>query len=216
MIKQIKKLLQANNIPCMLNDKLARLARGNLRKLYMLMSILGTIKDEAILNTLVYTNDSYDTNIKKITQTLFNTSHDLDILKYVNDADRTTVSLLYHKNMIDFINKSQINNIEAYRLYGDVLSNICYGDYIDRITFQKQIWNFNEMSFLIKVLTNKLICENCEMKKTNLNSIRFTKILTKYSTEYVITVFLNTMCQTLGMDRKRFRKFYTRKQGNYA
>ena len=205
--KHIRKLLEVNKIPPLLNDTLVRLASGNLRKLYMLMSILNTVSDDKTLHTLIYTNDTDGTNIKNITQTLFNKKHDLDVLKYVNDADRTTVSLLYHENMIDYINKSQLNDLAAYKLYGDVLSNICYGDYIDRITFQKQIWNFNEMSFLIKVLMNKNICENCNISKTNLNTIRFTKILTKYSTEYVNTVFLNTMCQTLGMDRKDLESF---------
>ena len=30
----------------------------------------------------------------------------------------------------------------------EILNNIIFSDYIDRITFQKQIWIFNEMSSL--------------------------------------------------------------------
>ena len=202
---QIKNLLTAHNVSDMLKSTLVKLAKGNLRKLYMLMSILKAVEDEETLNSLICANDAYETNIKKITQTLFNEKHDLDVLKYVNDADRTSVGLLYHENMIDHIIKGRISDLDAYKLYENVLSNICYGDYIDRITFQKQIWNFNEISFLIKVLTNKLICEKHET--CNLSSIRFTKILTKYSSEYVNTVFLNTMCTTLGMDKKDLESF---------
>ena len=38
--------------------------------------------------------------------------------------------------------------------YINQLDNICFADYIDRITFQKQIWQFNEMSSLIKTFNN--------------------------------------------------------------
>ena len=34
--------------------------------------------------------------------------------------------------------------------YSKFLENICFADYIDRITFQNQIWLFNEMTSLIK------------------------------------------------------------------
>ena len=38
--------------------------------------------------------------------------------------------------------------------YNKILNNVCFSDYIDRITFQKQIWIFNEMSSLIKTFYN--------------------------------------------------------------
>ena len=46
------------------------------------------------------------------------------------------------------------------------LDNICFADYIDRITFQKQIWQFNEMSSLIKTFkNNKLYHETIKNNK---------------------------------------------------
>ena len=45
-------------------------------------------------------------------------------------------------------NKSKIN------IYFKILNNICFSDYLDRITFQKQIWIFNEMSSLLKTFHN--------------------------------------------------------------
>ena len=38
--------------------------------------------------------------------------------------------------------------------YIKILNNICFADYIDRITFQKQIWQFNEMSSEVKTFYN--------------------------------------------------------------
>jgi hypothetical protein len=37
---------------------------------------------------------------------------------------------------------------------------------------------------------------------TNNNEIRFTKVLTKYSTEYNNSLFIQKLCQKLGMDKK--------------
>ena len=38
-----------------------------------------------------------------------------------------------------------------------ILNNICFSDYIDRITFQKQVWVFNEISSLIKTFYNNYL-----------------------------------------------------------
>ena len=57
------------------------------------------------------------------------------------------------------------------KYYLEILENICYADYIDRITFQKQIWQFNEMSCLLKIFyNNKIFHENITKdKERNLN-----------------------------------------------
>jgi len=86
---------------------------------------------------------------------------------------------------------------------------MCLADYVDRITFQKQIWQFNEMTSLIKTFSNnKLYRQFClhNKKKTGVKNqpvdIRFTKVLTKYSTEYNNSTFIQNLCQKLGMDKK--------------
>ena len=66
----------------------------------------------------------------------------------MNETDRTSVGLLWHENIIDVIDK--IDKKQSVNFYLKQLDNICFADYIDRITFQKQIWQFNEMSSLIK------------------------------------------------------------------
>ena len=70
----------------------------------------------------------------------------------MNETDRTSVGLLYHENIIDVLEK--IPKDETIPFYNKILNNICFADYIDRITFLKQIWIFNEMSSLVKTFYN--------------------------------------------------------------
>jgi uncharacterized protein with von Willebrand factor type A (vWA) domain len=130
----------------------------------------------------------------------------------MNDTDRTSVGLLWHENIIDKFDK--IKKSESIPIYINQLDNICFSDYIDRITFQKQIWQFNEMSSLIKTFKNNKIyhdylkesnknkMNNKQTKTTTSNDVRFTKVLTKYSTEYNNTIFIQDLCQQLSMDKK--------------
>lgn len=111
--------------------------------------------------------------------------------------DKTIISLCYHENIIYNIN----NNTSIYE---DILYNICNGDYYDRISFQKQLWQFNEMTYFIKVLHNYdlhgifLKNENSIPKK---GDIIFTKILTKYSNEYSNHNFINNICNRLNIQK---------------
>jgi hypothetical protein len=100
--------------------------------------------------------------------------------------------------------------------YLKVLNNICFADYIDRITFQKQIWQFNEMSSLIKTFHNNKIYNTTFKKKPKYNpgEIRFTKVLTKYSTEYNNELFIQNLCQQLGLDRKDLIAFFLNNMKN--
>ena len=94
---------------------------------------------------------------------------------------------------------------------------MCFADYIDRITFQKQIWQFNEMSSFIKTFkNNKLYHETFKKKpKYNPQEVRFTKVLTKYSTEYNNSLFIQNLCQQLGMDRKDLFSFFLELKSKY-
>jgi hypothetical protein len=55
----------------------------------------------------------------------------------MNETDRTIVALLWHENIVDMISKKDIQN--SFPFYSLILKNMCYADYIDRITFQNQI-----------------------------------------------------------------------------
>ena len=110
-------------------------------------------------------------------------------------------------NIIDALNK--MNKSLSLPLYISLLNNICKADYIDRITFQKQIWQFNEMSSLIKIFYNNTIFHNnIQDSKISINTIRFTKVLTKYSTEYNNYLFIQSLCQILNMDKKDLFSFF--------
>tara|TARA_Y100000816_G_C26099456_1_gene582390 strand:+ start:1570 stop:2811 length:1242 start_codon:yes stop_codon:yes gene_type:complete len=152
-----------------------------------------------------------DTNVKKITNKLLKNKYKVsDHSNIINDTDRTIVGLLWHENIIDFINK--INIKEGIKLYSNILKNICYADYMDRVTFQKQIWQFNEISSLIKTFYTNYILhtykENNNIKIKVNEEIRFTKVLTKYSTEYNNLVFTQGLCQELSFDRKDMIGFF--------
>jgi hypothetical protein len=95
-------------------------------------------------------------------------------------------------------------------VYLKLLNNMCFADYIDRITFQKQIWQFNEMSSIIKTFKNNKLYHDSFNKKPKYNpqEVRFTKVLTKYSTEYNNSLFIQNLCQQLGMDKKDVFSFF--------
>jgi hypothetical protein len=127
----------------------------------------------------------------------------------MNETDRTIVGLLWHENVVDALIKLPRQE-DAFAFYKEALDNICFADYIDRITFQKQIWQFNEMSSLIKTFyNNKLYHERFNpCPKFNPSEVRFTKVLTKYSTEYNNSLFIQMMCQKFGMDKKDLFAFF--------
>ena len=126
----------------------------------------------------------------------------------MNETDRTIVGLLWHENIIDVLDKKDKNI--SIPFYIKILNNICFADYIDRITFQKQIWQFNEMSSLIKTFKNNKLYHETFKSKPNFNpsEVRFTKVLTKYSTEYNNSLFIQNLCQVLGMDKKDIFSFF--------
>jgi len=167
---------------------------------------------------------SYNDDTKKITHKLLSNYFNIDSHNNImNDTDRTSVGLLWHENIIDSIEK--MDKKESIPLYIKQLDNICFSDYIDRITFQKQIWQFNEMSSLIKTFkNNKMYHEDLKKidnKKNNVkknvapNEIRFTKVLTKYSTEYNNSIFIQDLCQQLSMDRKDLYGFFISLKNTY-
>ena len=94
---------------------------------------------------------------------------------------------------------------------------MCFADYIDRITFQKQIWQFNEMSSLIKTFKNNKMYHDSLLSKNKYTpgEIRFTKVLTKYSTEYNNSLFIQKLCQKLGMDKKDLFGFFIELSNNH-
>jgi hypothetical protein len=147
---------------------------------------------------------SYNEDSKKITQLLINEPVTIDQHnKVMNETDRTIVALLWHENIVDTLSNKPVNT--SFPFYLKILKNMCFADYIDRITFQSQIWQFNEMSSLIKTFyNNKLYHDKFKENENTFKpaEVRFTKVLTKYSTEYNNILFIYNLCQELDLDKK--------------
>jgi len=211
----IKHLLP--NIDISLETKIISFVQGDLRKLnsiYMLYKNNPEFFTIDIIENLLQIK-SYNEDTKNITNKLINNYYTLDQHNNImNETDRTSIGLLWHENIIDVIEK--VDKKISVPFYIQQLENICFADYIDRITFQKQIWQFNEMSSLIKTFkNNKNYHEQFKSKqKHNASDIRFTKVLTKYSTEYNNTLFIQKLCQNLGMDKKDLIGFFMKIKNN--
>tara|TARA_Y100000816_G_scaffold274562_1_gene241965 strand:+ start:11953 stop:13311 length:1359 start_codon:yes stop_codon:yes gene_type:complete len=188
--------------------------QGDLRKLSLINNIYDKNKENVTVDTLkiLLHPKSYNDDTKRITYNLFNKSLSIDKHNTImNETDRTIVGLLWHENIIDILEKGKKKDMIL--LYLKFLENICFADFIDRVTFQKQIWQFNELSSLIKTFFNShlLHCnikDESMMNNVSCENIRFTKVLTKYSTEYNNSVFIQKICQQLGMDKKDMFIFF--------
>lgn len=192
---------------------------GDLRKLNSIYNIYNKQKD-------IFNNDL----LTKIFQNKVNNDYTKDTIRYLmnnrvsmnehnmimNETDRTIISLLYHENIIDGL-KQNLETEDFIKIYYDILENYSFCDYMDRVTFQKQIWIYNEISSLIKIIDtnnkyhNFLDINNSNKKNKkiyNPKDVRFTKILTKYSTEYNNLLFTQELCQKLNLDKKDMLSFF--------
>jgi len=157
----------------------------------------------------IFQMKKFNHDTKKITQNVINHCYSIDEhMTIMNETDRTIVGLLWHENIIDVLGK--MDKKTSIPFYLQVLDNICFADYMDRITFQKQIWKFNEMSSLIKTFKNSKLFNTSFKKKPKFNpqEVRFTKVLTKYSTEYNNSLFIQNLCQQLNMDQRDLFAFF--------
>jgi len=211
--EQISSLLLSMNLKFdkVLNDNIILFIQGDLRKLVSIHQM--AVKENNILQNdiieTIFQPKSYNDDSKKLTQHLINNSYPIEQHKVLmNETDRTTVALLWHENIIDVLAKYKKDI--SIPFYQTVLDNICFADYIDRITFQNQAWQFNEMSSLIKTFYNNKLYHEQFIKKPKFNpvEVRFTKVLTKYSTEYNNSLFIKTLCQQLSMDQKDMFSFF--------
>ena len=153
-------------------------------------------------------NKIYNDNVKDITRQILTTRFHFDEHNTImNETDRTIIALLYHENIVDTF--SQMPASESFPFYLRFLDNMCFTDYMQRITFQNQIWQFDEMCYLLKIMYNNWLHDEWRPAPTQVpHDVRFTKILTKYSTEYGNMVFLQFLCEEMGMDRKDVFAFF--------
>jgi len=205
LLENIHPLIEKSLIPSLLSY-----VQGDMRKLMFIQNINNKKPELMNIDTItnIFHNKSYNEDAKTITKTLLNKHLDIDKHNvFMNETDRTIVALLWHENIIDVIDK--IPQETSIPLYLKLLENMCFADYTDRITFQNQIWQFNEMSSLIKTFhNNKIYHDAIPENKTKINDVRFTKVLTKYSTEYNNFLFIYNLTQGLSMYRKYLVAFF--------
>jgi DNA polymerase III delta prime subunit len=188
-------------------DTILNYIQGDMCKLNFAIEILSKKIESGNSNNILnlFHTKSFNEDAKTTTNQLLENNY--SIIQHgtiMNETDRTIVALLWHENVIDKL--KYINSSYAYPLYYKILRNICFSDYIDRITFQQQIWQFNEMSSLIKTFYNNNIFHSYTEKYNinPINEVRFTKVLTKYSTEYNNSLFIQELSQKLSMDKRDF------------
>ena len=133
----------------------------------------------------------------------------------INETNRTVVTLIFHENIIKLLNDLPFH--KKINIYYKILNNFKFSDYIDRIIFQKQIWQLNDINYINKIFYNNFILYKYDiLKHIDLNKIIFTKILTKYSNEYNNTVYLNNLCLNLMMDKSDIFIFFIHLKNNYT
>tara|TARA_B100000900_G_scaffold272379_1_gene232648 strand:- start:841 stop:2127 length:1287 start_codon:yes stop_codon:yes gene_type:complete len=195
-----------------LKEKIIVFIQGDLRKLKSTFDIYqnqeSILKNQLIQN--MFQQKNYNEDVKDIIRKLLNNKYNLNQhTELMNETDRTSVGLLFHENIIDVL--EEMPKKETIPFYNKILNNICFADYIDRITFQKQIWIFNEMSSLVKTFYNNHLYHDKYGDKNiefNPHDVRFTKVLTKYSTEYNNSLFIQNLCKQLNMDIKDMFSYF--------
>ncbi len=194
------QLMIKNNLPS-ITKKNMDLIINNSYNNYCRAELLINLMKDNIIYDIIYHNETIS-NSKQLTKTILNNEYSIEnYYENICDSDRTTISLIYHENLPNSIT----NN--SYLFYQKILNNFCFCDYIDRFMFQKQLWELNEYSNLIKLVgNNSLIVNNSEIFFTNIKNILFTKILTKYSSEYNNLMYMIKLCN----------KFYCTKNQLYT
>lgn len=200
----IKQLFQTPILIDILRQKLVKNVGGDLRKLSIMYEAnrKGLFFDAHSFDNIL-TSSSKNEDAKQIVRGVIN--EEQDFKKHgtmIGDNDRTIVGLLWHENIVDML--GQMTSNKSIPIYLEILRNLCIGDYVDRNTFQKQIWQFNEISSIIKTMIGHHIYH--KMRDTTLDKytpkeVRFTRVLTKYSSEFNNFSFTQTMCQKLGIDK---------------
>ena len=208
--KLLHKMIPLHHLQLHKNEMIHYI-QGDIRKLNFTEQLYRT-KSHLLNNDIIqniFHNKTYNEDSKRLTSTLFNEYipfHEHNIR--MNDNDRTIIALLWHENIVDMLH--HVPQSSQFPFYLQLLQNICFADYIDRITFQNQIWIFNEMSSLMKTFYNNKLYHEATFDKKSIHheDIRFTKVLTKYSTEYNNQLFLTNLCLELNMDTKDLLTFF--------
>ena len=163
-MKEIKKICPTFHLPSPTNEEIeyilktyynipktkistfASFCQNDLRKINQYMKIYEYDNKLFKKNTdLSVSFKSPNSECKDIVKSLFENMNQMNEYN-INENERTIVALLFHENVIQYLQKWK----NSLSLYNDMLEYFCFSDYVDRVTFQKQIWEFNEITSLLK------------------------------------------------------------------
>ena len=130
----------------------------------------------SLCNSIHLTNDTVQYN-KNIYIHIQDIIYKTNTRPHVLETEKATQCLLLHENIVNDLTDEHLD------FYNKFILNFCNGDYYDRISFQKQLWLYNDISYQLKFIYNWYIY-NKTIVQVKKRVCRFTKILTKYSTEY--------------------------------
>ena len=186
-----------SNILGYLNNKYYKL--NNLKYFYAnnIIQVKFDISNNYCYNSIKNSN----ANIKLLTKNFLQYNYSLNNLDIINFFDRTSLTLLLHENIIKLFSSSF--TLQDLKIYKEILKNYIFCDCIDKNIFLYQIWQLNDIVYIIKIYFNNLILhKNKLLKSINQNDIIFTKILTKYSSEYNNYNFIFNSTQKYSLNKK--------------
>ena len=220
----IKAMFKTPSLTPAVRQRLIQSVNGDLRKLSW---VYDANRKGLCLDTYSFDNilapSSRNDDAKRVVRSIINEKHDFSRhTSMIGDADRTIVGLLLHENIIDVL--SRIETRHSLPIYLGVLQRLCLGDFIDRNTFQKQVWQFNEMSSIIKTMAShhefhdalRLAGISGELTTYEPAEVRFTRVLTKYSSEFNNFSFIQSLCHKLGVDRSDLEHMFQRLYDEYG
>jgi len=202
--KQFPNILDLPNNNCIISNILSYLNNKyyklNNLKYYYTHNII-QVKFDNSYNYSYNSIKNSNTNIKLLTKNFLEYSYSLNNLDIINFFDRTSLTLLLHENIIKLFSSSL--TLQDLKIYKEILKNYIFCDCIDKNIFLYQIWQLNDIVYIIKIYFNNLILHKHKLLKSiNLNDIIFTKILTKYSSEYNNYNFIFNSTQKYSLNKK--------------
>lgn len=165
-------------------------------------------------------NSVENVSTKKSSCVLMSSKHTLDTYKTVaRTSEMSSIGLIIHENIADGIDTSNIEELKMYKEINDIYADC---DYIDRQIFQKQSTFYTNINSIFKTAqiseilftylkycepSNKLLNWIDDMKEyadsvRDSEDIRFTKVLTKHSTEYNNSNFIQNIISTFNLDKR--------------
>ena len=214
--KQFPDILDLPNNNCIISNILSYLNNKyyklNNLKYYYTHNII-QVKFDNSYNYSYNSIKNSNTNIKLLTKNFLEYSYSLNNLDIINFFDRTSLTLLLHENIIKLFSNSL--TLQDLKIYKEILKNYIFCDCIDKNIFLYQIWQLNDIVYIIKIYFNNLILHKHKLLKSiNQNDIIFTKILTKYSSEYNNYNFIFNSTQKYSLNKKNLFLYIYSKQNH--